>query len=111
MKLVNANKIRKQYIEELLAYFACEGSSDGEDCGMITSNSFNFPVVADDGEEGWVEIVVKIPKEDDGYEKREEYTLKIKERAEKKKAQAEAKAKKIERDRKAREEKKKAREE
>ena len=61
MKLASANKIRKQYIEELLAYFACEGSSDGEDCGMITSNSFNFPVVADDGEEGWVEIVVKIP--------------------------------------------------
>ena len=111
MKTANANKIRKQYIEELLTYFACEGSSDGEDCGMIASNSFNFPIVADDGEEGWIEVVVKIPKENDGYEKREEYKIKVRNRAEKAKAQAEAKAKKIERDRKAREEKKKAKEE
>lgn len=108
MKLANANKIRKQYIEELLTYFRCDGSSDGEDCGMITSNSFNFPVVAD-GEEGWVEIVVKIPKEDDGYEKREEYEMKVKEKEEKKKVQAEAKAKKIAKD-KARREKEKAKE-
>ena len=107
MKLANANKIRKQYIEELLAYFACEGSSDGEDCGMITSNSFNFPVVADDGEEGWVEIVVKIPKEDDGYEKREEYKIKVRNRAEKAKAQAESKAKKIAKDKARREAKEK----
>ena len=105
MKLANANKIRKQYIEELLTYFRCDGSSDGEDCGMITSNSFNFPVVADDGEEGWVEIVVKVPKEtgDEGYDKREEYTLKIKEKEEKAKASAEAKAKKIAKDKARRE--------
>lgn len=106
MKLANANKIRKQYIEELLTYFRCDGSSDSEDCGMITSNSFNFPVVADDGEEGWVEIVVKIPKEDEGYEKREEYKLKCQKKVEDAKAKAEAKAKKIERDKKAREAKK-----
>lgn len=106
MKLANANKIRKQYIEELLTYFRCDGSSDSEDCGMITSNSFNFPVVADDGEEGWVEIVVKIPKEDDGYEKREEYKMKVKEKEEKKKAQTEAKAKKIEKDKTHREKEK-----
>lgn len=110
MKLANANKIRKQYIEELLAYFACGGSSDGEDCEMIASNSFNFPIVAEDGEEGWVEIVVKIPKEDDGYDKREEYEMKKKEKEEKRKAQAEAKRKKIERDKAMREAKKKAKE-
>ena len=75
---------------------------------MRASNSFDVDVVADDGEEGWIEVVVKIPKEDEGYEKREEYEMKIKERAEKAKAQTEAKAKKIERDLKAREEKKKA---
>lgn len=110
MKLANANKIRAQYIEELITYFTSGGSSDGEDCGQIASNSFNFPVVADDGEEGWVEIVVKIPKEDEGYEKREEYQMKLKEKEEKKKAQAEAKAKKIARDKKMREEKKKEKE-
>lgn len=111
MKLANANKIRKQYIEELLTYFRCEGSSDGEDCGMITSNSFNFPVVDDDGEDGWVEIVVKIPKYDgnEGYALREEYEMKVRKRAEKAKAQAEIKAKKIAKD-KARREKEKAKE-
>ena len=63
--------------------------------------------------EGWVEIVVKVPKEtgDEGYDKREEYTLKVKEKEEKAKASAEAKAKKIERDKKMREEKKRKKEE
>ena len=107
MKTANANKFRARAIEAIMAYFV----EANEDCGMIASNSFNFPIVAEDGEEGWIEVIVKIPKEDDGYEKREEYEMKTKERVEKKKAQAEAKAKKIERDRKAREEKKKAREE
>lgn len=106
MKTANANKFRARAIEAIMAYFV----EANEDCGMIASNSFNFPIVAEDGDEGWIEVVVKIPKEDDGYEKREEYDMKTKERAEKRKAQAEAKAKKIERDRKAREEKKKAKE-
>ena len=106
MKTANANKLRAKAIEAIMAYFV----EANEDCGMIASNSFNFPVVADDGEEGWIEVVVKIPKEDEGYEKREEYEIKTKERAEKAKAQAEAKAKKIERDKKAREEKKRKKE-
>lgn len=103
MKTANANKLRAKVIKAIMAYFV----EANEDCGMIASNSFNFPVVAADGEEGWIEIVVKIPKEDEGYEKREEYEMKTKERAEKKKAQAEAKAKKIAKD-KARREKEKA---
>lgn len=107
MKLANANKIRARVLEAIMAYFV----EANEDCGQIASNSFNFPIVADDGEEGWVEIVVKIPKEDEGYEKREEYGLKLKEKKEKAKAQAEAKAKKIERDKKMREEKKRKKEE
>lgn len=103
MKIANANAIRASIIENLFNHMEiCK-----EDCGMIASNSFNFPVVAEDGEEGWVEIVVKIPKEDDGYEKREEYQIKLKQKEEKKKSQAIAKAKKIERDKKLREQKKK----
>lgn len=98
MKLANANKIRAKVLEAIMAYFV----EADEDCGQIASNSFNFPIV-EDGEEGWVEIVVKIPKEDEGYEKREEYELKCKERAEKAKAQAEAKAKKIAKDKARRE--------
>lgn len=105
MKVAKQNEIRASVIENLLNHMiVC-----GEDVGMIASNSFNFPIVTDEGEESWVEIVVKIPKEDEGYEKREEYELKCKERAEKAKAQAEAKAKKIAKD-KARREKEKAKE-
>ena len=80
MKLANANEIRAKVLEGIMAYFV----EADEDCGQIASNSFNFPIVAEDGEEGWVEIVVKIPKEDDGYDKREEYEMKKKEKEEKK---------------------------
>lgn len=95
MKLANANAIRSKIVTDLFEHL----SNVGEDCGMITSNSFNFPVVVD-GEEGWVEVVVKVPKDDgdDGYGKREEYSLKLAVNAEKAKAKAEAKAKKIAKD-------------
>ena len=102
MKLTNANAIRAKYLEILM------GAVSEEDTGIIASNSFNFPVVADDGEEGWVEIVIKVPKEngDEGFDKREEYRLKCAEKAEKAKVNAEKKAKKIERDKAMREAKK-----
>lgn len=99
MKLSNANQIRAGVIENLFNHLK---DYCGEDCGMIASNSFNFPVVADDGEEGWVEIVVKVPKgtkdeEYDGYGRREQYSLDCEEKAakkaEKEKAAAEKKAK------------------
>lgn len=108
MKVSVANKLRARVVEGVLAYFV----EANEDCGMIASNSFNFPVV-EDGEEGWVEIVVKVTKDDgdDGYMKRDEYRLKCEEKEAKAKASAEAKAKKIERDKKMREEKKKKKEE
>lgn len=106
MKLVNANAIRSSLIEKLYKEF-----SETEDVGMVSSNSFNFPVV-EDGEEGWVEIVVKVTKDggDDGYLKRDEYKMKCEEKAEKAKIAAEKKAKKIARDKKIREEKKKEKE-
>lgn len=95
MKLANANAIRTKVVADLFEHM----SNVGEDCGMITSNSFNFPVVVE-GEEGWVEVVVKVPKEDgdEGFGKREEYSLKLATNAEKAKAKAEAKAKKIAKD-------------
>lgn len=84
MKLANANAIRAHIVETMMAYFV----EADEDCGMIASNAFNFPVVAEDGEEGWVEISVKIPKgtkdeEYDGYAHRDAYVLKCEEKAEK----------------------------
>lgn len=102
MKLSNANSIRTKYLNALMC------ALDSEDIGQIASNSFNFPVVAEDGEEGWVEVVIKVPKDDgdDGFGKRTEYELKCAEKVEKDKAKAEAKAKKIERDKALREAKK-----
>lgn len=94
MKTVNANAIRAQWVK-----FLMEAVGATEDIGQIASNSFNFPVVVD-GEEGWVEIVVKVPKEngDEGYDKRVSYEIALKEKEEKEKAKAEAKAKKIAKD-------------
>lgn len=93
MKVAVANKVRARVIEAIMAYFV----EADEDCGMIASNSFNFPI-CEDGEEGWVEVVVKIPKDtddgDDGYAKREEYELKCAERATKQAKKDAEKAKK-----------------
>ena len=105
MKLKNANTVRAKYLKMFFDFL----KEQGEDVGIIASNSLNFPIV-EDGEEGWAELVIKVPKEDEGYEKRQEYEIKEKNKAEKKKEQAEKKKKKIERDRKAREEKKKEKE-
>lgn len=85
-----ADKVRAQYIEKIFQYL----ESLGEDVGMIESNSFNFPVVLD-GEEGFVEVVVKVPKDrgDDNYMKRDTYADKVRERKERaEKAAAKKKA-------------------
>ena len=103
MKNSVANEVRANYISIIMSLFA----EKGEDVGMIASNSFNFPIVVD-GEESWLEVVVKIPKEDEGYAKREEYVLKCDERKAKAEEKAKAKAEKVERDRKLREAKAKA---
>lgn len=105
MKLANANAIRASIVENLFTHLQ---DYCNEDCGMIASNSFNFPVVADDGEEGWVEIVVKVPKgtkdeEYDGYGRRQSYALDLQEKAEKKAKAEEVKAKKIAKDKAKRE--------
>ena len=106
MKLANSNTIRAQYVKIFSDFLA----DKGEDIGLTASNTINFPIVAEDGEEGWVEIIVKVPKgtkdeEYDGYGRREQYDIDLKARADKKAKAAEAKAKKIAKD-KARREKK-----
>lgn len=106
MKQTLANVVRNTIVAKLFEQFSAQ-----EDCGMITSGSFNFPVVQD-GEEGFVEIIVKVPKydSDEGYALREDYAMKCDTAKAKAQERAEAKAKKIERDSKAREEKRLARE-
>lgn len=106
MKVINANAIREKYIRIL--FDALTYSDYQEDCGMIASNSFNFPIVTNDGEEGWVEVVVKVPKgtkdeEYDGYGRREQYELDCKEKAEKKANAEKKKSEKIAKDKARRE--------
>ena len=104
MKKVNADVMRAKVLAVIINLF----DEMGEDLGVISSGALNFPVVADDGEEGWVEVHVKIPKgtkdEDyDGYGRRKDYQILVAERAEKAKAKADAKAKKMARDKARRE--------
>lgn len=102
MTLKNSNALRAKFTAEFLAYL----TANGEDAAQIGANIVNFPVVGEDGEEGFVEIVVRVPKEtvdDDGYAKRTQYAEKVTEKAAKAKAAAERKAKKIAADRAKRE--------
>lgn len=107
MKNSIANEVREKFVSDLFDFFV----KNGEDVGRITSGSFNFPIVWN-GEEGAVEIVVKVPKydSDEIYALRDDYKLKCDNAEAKKKERAEAKARKIEKDSKAREEKRLARE-
>lgn len=108
MKLALANAVRTAIIQKLFTFM----ENEGEDVGMIASNSFNFPYVYE-GEECFVEVVAKVVKKDsdDCYMMREDFIMKEAEKVEKKaKAEAE-KAKKIAKDQAKREAKKKKEEE
>ena len=92
MKLINANAARARYIAKVMGFLAAEG----EDIGLIASNACNLPIV-EDGEEGVLEVVVKVVKKpyDECMQEREDYIAKCAEQAEKKaKREAEAAAKK-----------------
>ena len=100
MKLTLANAVRSRYINSIIEFLA----NQGEDVALVTSNTCNLPIV-EDGEEGVLEVVVKIVKKDydECMQEREDYKMKLQEQAEKKaerertaaekKAKAEAKKK------------------
>ena len=94
MKLTLANSVRARYINQIMENLA----ANGEDVALVTSNTCNLPVV-EDGEEGVLEIVVKVVKKDydECMQERTDYVAKCAEQAEKKaereKAAAEKKAK------------------
>jgi len=99
MKLINANSARARYISKILNFL----SEDGEDVALTTSNTCNLPIV-EDGEEGVLEIVVKVVKKpyDECMQEREDYIHKLAEQAEKKaQREAEAAAKKAKAEAKA----------
>lgn len=94
MKLSLANSARARYITAIMDFL----SAQGEDVGLITSNTCNMPFV-EDGEEGILEIVVKVVKKDyeESMQERVDYVNRQAEKAEKaaerEKAAAERKAK------------------
>ena len=94
MKLSLANTVRATIIDRLFKYL----EADGEDVGMVTSNTFNFPFELD-GEECFVEVTAKVVKKDseECYQEREDYVARLADKAEKKaereRAAAEKKAK------------------
>ena len=87
MKLAIANAARARYINQIMEFL----SGQGEDVALVTSNSCNLPIV-EDGEEGVLEVVVKVVKKDydECMQERADYQAKLQEQAEKK-AKAEAK--------------------
>ena len=92
------NKVKDQMRRELIQKFYEFWEAQGEDVGMIKSNSFNFPIVSADGEEGWAKVTLTITNDEDdmGYMEREQYASDCKNKAEtaaKKKKDAELKAK------------------
>jgi len=99
MKLSIANSARSRYISSIMDYLTAQG----EDVALVTSNSCNLPIV-EDGEEGVLEVVVKVVKKDydECMQEREDYKAKCADKATKaaerekvaaeKKAKAEAKA-------------------
>lgn len=99
MKLVLANAVRTRYINEIVNFL----ESLGEDVALVASNTCNLPIV-EDGEEGVLEVVVKVVKKeyDECMQERVDYVHKCAEQAQKKadreraaaekKAKAEAKA-------------------
>ena len=105
--------LRKVWVEKVIEWL----ESLEEEAIQYKANEICIPVLDEEGNERYVQFVVKVPKgsrdgeEFDGYSMREEYEIKLKEKAEKAKADAEKKAKKIERDKKLREKKEKEKEE
>lgn len=94
MKLAIANAARARYINQIMDFLTAQG----EDVALVTSNSCNLPIV-EDGEEGVLEVVVKVVKKDydECMQERTDYQMKLQEQAERKaereKAAAEKKAK------------------
>ena len=102
------NELREKILKTVMEFF----TEKGEDVMQTNSNECAFPCVDSDGNDKWIQIVVKIPtggRDEDGYDGygvAESYRIKVKEKEEKRKENEEKKQKKIERDKKLREKKK-----
>lgn len=101
------NELREKVLKTIMEFFA----EKNEDVMQTNSNECAFPCVDSDGNDKWIQIVVKVPtggRDEDGYDGygvAESYKMKLKEKEEKKKEAEIKKAKKIEKDKKIREKK------
>ena len=102
------NKLREKVLKTIMDFFR----EKEEDVLQTNSNECVFPCLDSEGNEKWIQIVVKVPTGGrdeegfDGYGVAESYQLKLKEKAEKKAEAEKKKAAKIEKDKKLREKKK-----
>lgn len=94
MKQTIANEMRATLTAKMYDYLL---NVCGEDVGYTASGTLNFPIVSEDGTEGWAEIKIAIPKYEDeeGFELRKDYEAKLIEAKEKEEARKEAKAKRL----------------
>jgi hypothetical protein len=104
------NELRLEYLGKIMDFLAKE-----EDVLRTGSNELAFPVTDSEGNEEFIQIVVKVPTGSrdgepyNGYRMAEEYSLKLKLQQEKAEKARIAKEKKIARDAQIRKEKEKAR--
>ena len=102
------NQLRKRYLEMLKEFF----NNREEEVLVTGTNELCFPCVDDEGNEKFIQLIIKIPKGSrdgeafDGYSLAEDFKMKQKLNEQKKKEKEKKKKKKIERDQKLREEKK-----
>jgi hypothetical protein len=103
------NELRLEYLGKIMDFLAKE-----EDVLRTGSNELAFPVTDSEGNEEFIQIVVKVPTGSrdgepyNGYQMAEEYSLKLKLQQEKAEKARIAKEKKIARDAQMRKEKEKA---
>lgn len=102
------NELRTNFLKIIMDYF----TEKNEDVKQTGSNECAFPCLDSEGNEKWIQIIVKVPtggRDEDGYDGygvAESYKLKVQQAEEKKKANEIKKQKKIEKDKKIRENKK-----
>ena len=109
---ISKKVLREQKKEEIMGLLMEFLVSKGEEILQYKSNEFAIPIVLENGDEEFVQIVTKIPigankgtEPFDGYGEKESYDIGLKLKAEAKVKADEAKAKKIVRDKIAREKK------
>ena len=103
-----AKLTRKQLDEEIKARFLKDVtehlSNVGEEVLRVGSNEIALPVVDTEGEERWLVVTFKVPtgsrdgEEYDGYSMKEDYEMKLAEKAAKAEEAARKKAEKIKKD-------------